>query len=195
MPEVDITKRTVNVVGVVGTNQYGDLTWTDDEGKSYKVKAARKQYFEAIVPGQAVEISWSTYKGTEYPYSAVAVKDKIAEQPEVKVRLPQERHPDEMPDSQTPQSKSSPTKAPVGILSREVQIERSVWWKEVGECLRSRLIEPDSLYGRVLTKAYYAEMFRVLGINVKEVQPAKSHLVEEAKRLVAQEVEPGSIPF
>ncbi len=77
MSEVTITRKQIIVVGEVGTNSYGDLTWTDKEGRSYKVKSARKQYFEAIVPGQAVEINFSEYKGIEYPYSATAVKEKI----------------------------------------------------------------------------------------------------------------------
>ena len=77
MPEVEITDRTIIVVDTVGTNQYEDLTWKDKGGKDYKVKSTRKQYFGDIVPGQAVEISWSKYKGVEYPYSASAIKDKI----------------------------------------------------------------------------------------------------------------------
>ena len=74
---VEITRKQIIVVDKVGTNQYEDLTWTDKEGKSYKVKSTRKQYFDCIVPDQAVEISFSKYKNTEYPYSATAVADKI----------------------------------------------------------------------------------------------------------------------
>ena len=77
MPEVEITRKQIIVVGEVVTNQYGDLTWTDKEGKSYKVKSTRKQYFECIVPDQAVEISFSKYRNIEYPYSATAVADTL----------------------------------------------------------------------------------------------------------------------
>ncbi len=72
--------------------------------------------------------------------------------------------------------------------------ERGMWWKEAGECIRSG--EIDTPYYKQLKLAYYTEMFRVLGIQVKEVQPAtKSRLVEKAKELGATEVEPGDIPF
>ena len=81
MPEAKITRKTIIVVDTIDTNQYGDLTWTDKEGKEYKVKSTRKQYFEAIQPARAVEISWSSFKGTEYPYSVVAVAEEIAKQP------------------------------------------------------------------------------------------------------------------
>ena len=78
MAEVEITRKQIIVVGEVGTNSYGDLTWTDKEGKEYKVKSTRSEYFkDVIVPGQAVQLNFATYKGHEYPYSAEAVMDKI----------------------------------------------------------------------------------------------------------------------
>jgi len=155
MPEAEITDKTIIVVDEVGTNQYGDLTWIDKEGKFYKVKSTRKEYFEAIAYGQSVEIKWSTFKGTKYPYSATAVKDKIAERPSVKVTLPVARHPDEMPAPEAPQSKSSPVKPLTGIMSRDEHKssqETGMWWKEAGLCLRSGLIEPESLYGKARNK-------------------------------------------
>ncbi len=81
--EVEITRKQIIVVGEVGTNSYGDLTWADKDNKPYKVKSTRKQYFECIVPGQAVEICYAKYKGIEYPYSASAIKDKLPAETEL----------------------------------------------------------------------------------------------------------------
>jgi len=176
MAEAIITKKTIIIVNEVGINEYGGLTWTDKEGNSYKVKSTRKQYFEAIVPGQSVEISWSTYKGKEYPYSAEVVKSKLSPEP-------------------TSLSKATLVKTKGELVEHKGSPETGMWWKELGESIRSGDIDKSTLRGLSLRVAYYTEMSRVLGIPIKEVQSAKSSLVEEAKKLGANEVEPGEIPF
>jgi len=93
-------------------------------------------------------------------------------------------------ESEAPQSKSSPVKEVASSKSSLPEIapqERGMWWKELGECLRSGEIDVKTPRGLALRVAYYTEMSRVLGIPIKEVQPAKK-LIEEAKKLGAKEI-------
>lgn len=61
-----------------------------------------------------------------------------------------------------PQEESAPkqiTEPPVNPL------ERGMWWKELGECLRKGDIDKNTPQGKQLRTAYYKEMFRVLDIK------------------------------
>lgn len=182
MPEAVITKRTIIVVNEVGTNQYGDLTWTDKDGNPYKVKSTRKQYFEAIVPNQAVEISWASYKGTEYPYSVIAIvgklPDKPPEAPEPKTRAT-ERAVDNKPSEMSKGDWAEKDKLTRKSIERQKSLELAVEIaKQVGgEVATEKIIATAKLF-----EAY---------LEGKEVQPAKSHLVEEAKKLGAEEITKG----
>ncbi len=78
MTEQAITRTQIIVVGGVGTNDYGDLTFTDKDGGQYKVSVKRKQYFEGVITsGVAVQLNYAVYKGKEYIYSATQVKDQL----------------------------------------------------------------------------------------------------------------------
>ncbi len=78
MPDVEIIRKQIIVVDAVGNNSYGDLTFTDKEGKEYKVGNKRISYFrDVIISGAAVQLNFSTYKGREYVYSAELVKDGL----------------------------------------------------------------------------------------------------------------------
>jgi len=186
MPEVEIVRKQIIVVGEIGQNTYGDLTWTDKDNNPYKVKSTRKQYFECIVPGQAVEISFSKYKGTEYPYSATPVKDKLSEKPQ-----------------QPPQSKSSPV-AVVG--GSEVMAKGD--WAEKDKITRKSIerqtslnaaVEVAKLIGgdkitteKIIATAKVFEAYlggQTEKTQDKEVRPAvkKGRLVEETIKMGAVE--------
>ena len=45
--------------------------------------------------------------------------------------------------------------------------EKGMWWKELGECLRSGYIDRTTPEGKLLRKAYYAQMFTVLDIQIE----------------------------
>ncbi len=68
--------------------------------------------------------------------------------------------------------------------------ERGMWWKEVGECIRSGAINKETPAGLQMMVAYYTEMRRVLGIMTgKEVNTKqKKALVEQAKKQGATEI-------
>lgn len=74
----DITRKQVIVVDTVESNDYGDMLFTDKEGKNYKIGSKRVEYFLGIITeGVAVELSYSTAYNKEYIYSAVQVKDGL----------------------------------------------------------------------------------------------------------------------
>lgn len=51
---------------------------------------------------------------------------------------------------------------------RNKEIEQAVWWKEVGEGLRSGLIDRKTASGMKIAGAYFAQMSKVLGISFKQ---------------------------
>jgi hypothetical protein len=79
MPDQTITRNEIIVVDKVANNQYGDLTFTDKSGKSYKVSNKRVSYFkDVIVEGMAVQLNYAMSSfGKEYIYSAAQVKDNL----------------------------------------------------------------------------------------------------------------------
>ena len=180
MIEAIITRTAIITVDAVGSNTYGDMTFTDKSGGQYKISAKRKQYFENVIaPGAAIQLSYSSFKGKEYVYSATQVKDILPGKP-----------------LQAPEPISSPIEETGGrkpLGTKDEQIEKAVWVKELGECIRAGIMEDT--WAKAYKHAYFIEMGRVMGIKSKEVQPLKSRLVEEAKKLGAVKIEEGDIPF
>jgi hypothetical protein len=153
MTEQAIIRTQIIVVGEVGTNTYGDLTFTDKESGAYKIGAKRKQYFEKVIlPGMAVQLNYAMSSfGKEYVYSASLVKDG----------LPPPTTPQPPPMTNVKPSDMPPVKHTSGP-------ETGMWWGQLGEMLRAGDIDKTATSGKAMRTAYYAEMIRVLGINVKE---------------------------
>ncbi len=156
MPETVITRNQIVVVNEVGTNDYGDLTFTDKDGGQYKVAVKRKSYFEkTIIPGTAVQLNYAVAYGKEYIYSAVSVAGKLPppDKPKVVVSPPVENP----RKTESPQViyKSSP--------------ETGMWWKEVGENFRAGLFKKDDdRNGALLWRAYIAQMLSSLEITIEK---------------------------
>ena len=51
---------------------------------------------------------------------------------------------------------------------KDKQIERNMWWKELGEMLRAKDVDTTKPQGKLLRKLYYEQMLHVLGITMKE---------------------------
>ena len=60
-----------------------------------------------------------------------------------------------------------PRPAEVGTASPAPQ-ELGMWWKELGECLRSGEIDKATPHGKLLRAAYYAQMFQVLSLKLEK---------------------------
>ncbi|KKM21380.1 hypothetical protein LCGC14_1635910 [marine sediment metagenome] len=61
----------------------------------------------------------------------------------------------------------------VAVPSKENKVpiapqERGMWWKQLGDDLRSGHIDISKPFGKTLRLRYFAEMFRVLDIEIKQ---------------------------
>ncbi len=155
MPLPQITRTDVIIVDTIGTNDYGDLNWTDKSGKEYKVSADRKKYFENVIkPDQQVKLSYATSRfNKEFIYRAEPTEEKnIGKTVET--------------TSQAPQPISIPIKTETNPPIKKEDIspqERGMWFKELGQCIRSGELPKDTPAGKVARMKYYPEMQRVLG--------------------------------
>jgi len=54
--------------------------------------------------------------------------------------------------------------------TRSHEIAVNMWWKEVGEALRSGLADTNTPIGKILASCYFQKMYEVLGIDIKQVK-------------------------
>jgi hypothetical protein len=151
MPQPQIVRSEVVVIDTVGENDYGDLLFTDKTGTDHKIGEKRKRYFDVIKPGAAVQLNYATAYGKEYIYNAVPVGDNLP--PPVTPAKPP------VVESEKPKAQPAP--------QRHSGEEIGMWWKELGEMLRSGDIEPGA-YRDFLRKYYYAQMMNVLGLKFEK---------------------------
>jgi len=157
----------VTVDGVDDINQYGDLTFSDTEGNKHKIGNKRSGLFSAIIPDRAVKLGYAIYMNKEYIATAELYDGQPAK-----------------PKPLAPQAKSTPVKADKwdekdGITRKS--IERQTSLNAAVELAKVGIIKPD----QVLPSAKKFEEY----LEGKEVQPAKSRLVEAAKKLGAKSVD------
>lgn len=184
MPDkVEITRSPTIVVDKVGeeTTPYGkNFTWTDKEGNSYRVKIERKQYFDKITPGAAVQVNYVMNQyGKEMIWSVESVKDKLPGEVRVDSEMAKL--------SAEQRAKGDPPAKEISKVEHKSSPETGMWWKELGDMLRCGDIDKNTLGGKSLRNAYYKEMLRVLEVNLKGVKPSK--LVEAAEKLGAEIVD------
>ena len=140
--------RTENVVvNTVGSNTYGDMVFTDKSGKEYKISNKRLAYFKMVQPTTAVTLSFAlSPKGTEYVSKAVSMADQLPPP-----TVPYESPPDKKPTPAAPTIRDN-------MEWKADNIEKAMWWKEIGEMIRAGLIKPDD----PLYPLYFVEMGKVL---------------------------------
>lgn len=133
------------VVGSVFLNDYGDLVVTDKGGDEHKIGKKRPHLFPVFQPGVAIHLSYAQYMNKEYIVNATPLEQMITE-------------------TQPP-----PTGAEQQPIPRETKVapqELGMWWKELGESIRSG--EIDKSYPKSAVKIrsqYYNKMFSVTGIE------------------------------
>ena len=193
MTDVTITRKTTVKVDEVGENDFGDLTFSDTKGGRYKIKDTRKSYFTDVIKvGRRVQLNWAEYKGNEYVYSAVAVEDN----PPVALKTALVAKPDVVkPVVGTGESdKEGMTKGDWEEKDRKTRksIERQVALGEAVKLVIANIIATTELipYAKRF-EAYFAGNMATVDNTVKEVLPAKSKVVEEAKKLGATEIKKG----
>jgi len=148
---------TIIIVGATEKDQYGNLLVTP-HGSTEKIRIGKKR--ENLHPlfeqGKAILLHWETYMNKTYVADAKLVEGEIP--PPVKPApgtMPPQEEIDKTKEAQKPeQHKSSP--------------ETGMWWKELGDMLRCGDIDKTKPFGKALRTVYYAEMLRVLHIEIKQ---------------------------
>jgi len=140
-------KDTIIVVGVTRTDGYNNL-WVTPAGGGEEVKIGEKRshLHELFQQGKGVMLHWETYKNRTYVADAKLVEGKLPEA--VK------------PDSPPPQEDEPRVKP--------VPQELGMWWKELGEMIRSGDIDMTKPAGKGMRTAYYAKMLSVLDIKIED---------------------------
>ena len=139
-------------------DQWKNFFFKDKTGKEYKIGAKRNNKDQianlvAANANRAVKLIWDVYfrEGTEYDIigSIELVEDGLPE--------PEKPKPQPIPQIDTPPSKS-----------REDAIREGMWFKELGESLRSGLIDRSTPAGKLLEIFYKTEMRSALHFKIEK---------------------------
>ena len=130
-------------------DQYGNFFFKDKAGKEHKIGANRKDKDQiaaliAANPNKGVKLTYGEYKSFPFIEHIELVEGELPE--------PVTRYPPSGPPSK----------------SREDGIREGMWFKELGECLRSGLIDRETPAGKLLERFYKAEMQSVLGFKFEK---------------------------
>ena len=142
--------QTVVVVGTTETDEYGNL-WVTPKGGGDRIKIAAKRsgLHPIFEQGKAIMLKWQTYQ--EHPYVADAKPVAGELQPPTDATILAEHH--EVIQEALEAVKKEPSGQEVGL-----------WWKEVGEAIRSGLIKREGATA-VYWKAYWLQMSNVLNVK------------------------------
>ena len=172
----------VTVEGEAEVNQYGDLKFYDTEGNEHKIGIKRSKLFDAIIPGRAVKLGYAVYMNKEY-ISTAELYDGQPADPAPKATT-------------TGKGAGSPNKPSQPAMGKDdwaekdritrKSIERQTSLNAAVELAKVGIIKPD----QVLPSARKFEEY----LEGKEVQPAKSRLVEQAKGMDLKSVDEEDLP-
>ena len=136
-PEPAIIDSTTIQVKCTTKDNFGNLIVTPTDGDDVKISEKRKQLFDFFQQGNVVKLYWAEYMQKRYVAKA-----------EVEQEAPKDYVVKET-------KKSDPAPQAMGM-----------WWKELGEMIRTKDIDLSTPHGKLLRSWYYAEMFRVLDIKI-----------------------------
>ncbi|KKL98707.1 hypothetical protein LCGC14_1821720 [marine sediment metagenome] len=158
-----MAKDIIGVITSVEDDGYGDKTWklvTLGTGEVLKVKSGRgdtlRDKWPLLGVGVAVHFKMGDYtsKGVDYPF----VQDiEVTDMATVASELPPAV---EVKTVEVPPNEPTPR----AIAPQE----RGMWWKQMGDDLRSGHIDKNTQMGKVIRLRYFAEMFCVLDIEIKQ---------------------------
>jgi len=121
------------------------------DGSVHNIKYGREGFLKAkwgeLQVGRAYSFIMGDYQG--HPF----VKDFVA----VEGELPEATHPEVIPEHMQKPEPEKPKSSP----------ETGMWWKEMGDMLRSGDIKTDHPMYHDFRNAYYKEMSRVLNIPIR----------------------------
>ena len=135
-------------------DQYGNFLFKDLAGAEHKIGAKRENQGELVAlinnnPGRGVKLTYNEYMNRSFIVGAELVEGALPE--------PVKTETQPIPQIDTPPSKS-----------REDAIREGMWFKELGESLRSGLIDRSTPAGKLLEKFYKAEMQSALHFKIEK---------------------------
>ena len=135
-------------------DQYGNFLFKDLAGAEHKIGAKRENQSELVAlinnnPGRGVKLTYNEYMNRSFIVGAELVEGALPE--------PVKTETQPIPQIDTPPSKS-----------REDAIREGMWFKELGESLRSGLIDRSTPAGKLLEKFYKAEMQSALHFKIEK---------------------------
>ena len=137
-----VTIKESNVL--TATNGKGYLEVTDQDNTKHRLFENLEDKWELCEEGKTVQLIKEQSGKYWNVIDVIPVGDKL---------------PIEQAPKTTPPPKPSQGNEIVGA-------ERGLWWKQLGDDLRSGHIDTDKPNGKLLRAAYFAEMFRVPGLSV-----------------------------
>ena len=152
--------KTIITVGHVEADEFGNL-WVTPAGGGDRIKigAKRKQLHPIFQQGKVIQLHWETYMNKPYVSDAKQVTG----------------------ESLPPPTKPKPMPSPPEISGPEI----GLWWKQLGDDLRSGHIDRNSSVGKALRLTYFAQMFKVLNIDLKELQASETKTTPPSKPATA----------
>jgi len=135
-------------------DQYGNFLFKDLAGAEHKIGAKRENQKELVdlinfSPGRGVKLTYNEYMNRSFIVGAELVEGALPE--------PVKTETQPIPQIDTPPPKS-----------REDAIREGMWFKELGESLRSGLIDRSTPAGKLLEKFYKAEMQSALHFKIEK---------------------------
>ena len=141
-------------------DDYGNFFFKDKAGEEHKIGEKRENQEKLIDlvennPDRAVKLTFDEYKGRSYIVGIELLEipvdgEKITEQQAAPPVAPTKPAPPVAPTKPAPQ-------------------ELGMWWKELGKCIRSGLIDKDFPNSAVKIRGqYYKQMETVTGISMKK---------------------------
>ena len=132
-------------------DDYGNFFFKDKGDKEHKV-GTKRENFDVLVnlvvenPDRAVKLTFDEYKGRSYIVGIELLEIQVDE-----TKITQQQV------------------APSVAQTKPAPQELGMWWKEMGECIRSGAIMKDFPQSYVKIKGqYYKQMETVTGISMKK---------------------------
>ena len=160
MPQVKMVKSIELVEGTKGI--YHKITWEDGKADLIFDPEMLKVFAKAKAGNHAVEVT----KEQKGKYWNIVEAKIITTEDLPAPTEPVRKYPEPPPDAPQDTRKLKEASSKPIISGQEI----GLWWKELGESLRSGLIDRSKPAGKALEKFYKAKMLDVLGVKVETKQ-------------------------
>ena len=146
-------------------DQYSNFLFKDLAGAEHKIGAKRENQSELVAlinnnPGRGVKLTYNEYMNRSFIVGAELVEGALPE--------PVKTETQPIPQVDTPPSKSRDDLIRENMEWKDQQINEKFWYGQLGESLRSGLIDRSTPAGKLLEKFYKAEMQSALHFKIEK---------------------------